>query len=343
MNSKTFDTTVVVRARGAALPFAKWGAARPGRWLMLLTLLAAFAALAPGYLLFQGTQLLIYAVAILGLNLLVGYNGQLSLGHSAFYALGAYAAAMLVEFGQTPSVVAIVVAGLVCLAVGFLFGFPASRLAGHYLALATFALSVATPQLIKHQSLEAWTGGAQGLAVERAGAPAGLPLDSDQWFFALTAVVTIVLFVLARNLVNSRIGRAMEAIRDQPVAARTMGIDTTLHRAIVFGISAMYVGMAGAMAGLLTQFVSPDSYSLMLSIALLVGVVLGGAARLSGAVWGALFILFAPNLLEGVSKSAPGVLYGALLVVVILAMPTGVAGGIDRLTRIVRARWAARH
>ena len=334
-----FMTIFNPSALAAAAPARAEGRAK-ARWQGALFVVVAvgICLLAPGYLLFQGSQLLIYAIAIVGLNLLVGFNGQLSLGHGAFYAVGAFTAALLVQYAEMPFILAIAVAGAVCLVSGFLFGLPASRLAGHYLALATFALSVATPQLLKHQSIAKWTGGAQGLVIDRTGAPFGIPLDPDQWYFTICAAITVLMFVLARNLVHSRVGRAMEAIRDQPVAATTMGINTTLNRAIVFGISAFYVGVAGAMAAMLAQFVSPDSYTLALSISLLVGVVLGGTANLSGAIWGALFILFAPNLLENISKSAPGTLYGALLILVILIMPAGVAGAIAQGMAKLRGR-----
>lgn len=336
MNTAISSQAGPVRAKAASSD--RSGRSKCGLLLIYALLVAVTCGLAPGYALFQGTQLLIYVIAILGLNLLVGFNGQLSLGHGAFYAIGAYSAAMLTHYFSFPIVLAVASAGGLCLVVGFLFGFPATRLAGHYLALATFALSVATPQLLKHRSIEEWTGGAQGLVVERGGPAFGLPVNSDQWLFLVSAAITAVMFVLAYNLVHSRIGRALEAIRDQPVAAVTMGIPTTFHRAAVFGLSTLYVGVAGAMAAMLTQFVSPDSYTLSLSISLLVGVVLGGTARLSGAVWGALFILLAPNALEHVSKSAPGALYGALLILVILLMPGGAAGALAQL----RARWAAR-
>lgn len=338
MNIVTSSKSVVASPEAmvwsAGMVQLRWQAA------LFVVLVAAMCALAPGFLLFQGTQFLIYAIAIVGLNLLVGFNGQLSLGHGAFYAVGAYVAALLVQYVHMPFPLAIAVAGGACLVFGFLFGLSASRLAGHYLALATFALSMAMPQLLKHKSIEEWTGGAQGLVIERTGAPFGIPLNTDQWYFVLCAAITAGMFFLARNLADSRVGRAMEAIRDQPIAATTMGVNTTLNRAIVFGISSMYVGVAGGMAALLAQYVSPDSYTVVLSISLLVGVVLGGTARLSGAIWGALFILFAPNLLENVSKSAPGALYGALLILVILMMPTGVAGGVDQLLGKRRGRSA---
>lgn len=309
---------------------------------LFVVLAAVVCVVAPGYVLFQSTQLLIYAIAIVGLNLLVGYNGQLSLGHGAFYAVGAYTAAMLVQYLQVPPLLAIAASGGVCLIFGFLFGLPASRLAGHYLALATFALSVATPQLLKHRVIEKWTGGAQGLVIDRTGAPLGIPLDPDQWYFIVCSAIAVAMFLVARSLVHSRVGRALEAIRDQPVAATTMGINVMLNRAVVFGVSALYVGVGGAMAALLAQFVSPDSYTLTLSISLLVGVVLGGTARLSGAIWGALFILLAPNLLGEISKSAPSALYGALLILVILIMPSGIAGAVDHVMGKLRGRGAAR-
>lgn len=316
-----------------ALPHRTESNSNRVQWVLMayFVVITLFVMLAKGYILFQVSQVLVFSIAIVGLNLLIGYSGQLSLGHGAFFALGAYGAAILVQQFQLPVLLAIPAVGLICMVTGFLFGFPASRLAGHYLALATFALSIAMPQLLKHKSLEQWTGGAQGLVIDRPGAPVGIPLNTDQWFLIVIAIFAACLFVVAKNLMHSRIGRALEALRDQPVAAQTMGINTTMNRATIFGISAMYVGMAGALGGLLTQFVSPDSYSLALSISLLVGVVLGGATRLEGAVLGAIFVLYMPNVLEHFSKSAPGALYGLLLIAVILLMPGGLAGAFNRL------------
>ena len=129
---------------------------------------------------------MVYAIALLGLNILTGYNGQISLGHGAFYAIGAYVAAILMDKMGAPYWATVPVAGIVCLVVGFLFGLPALKLDGHYLALATFALAVALPQLLKNKHLEAWTGGVQGIVITKPDAPFGLKLNPDQWLYLFT-------------------------------------------------------------------------------------------------------------------------------------------------------------
>src|SRR5262249_13783268 len=167
---------------------------------------------------------LVYAIALLGLNILTGYSGQISLGHGAFYALGAYCAAVLMSKAGAPYWATVPAAGAVCLVAGFLFGLPALRLEGLYLALATFALGVAMPQLLKYHYLEGLTGGVQGIVIEKPNAPFGLPLNPDRWLYFFTLAVAIVMFVLAWNLVRGRVGRALVAIRDQHVAAEAMGV-----------------------------------------------------------------------------------------------------------------------
>lgn len=309
---------------------------RPGgiAWV-LLGLLFAFSLALPfvlkGYVVFQATMVLAYAAALLGLNLLIGFNGQISLGHGAFFAIGSYAMAILVEQAGLHYAVALVLTALVCLLVGYLFGLPALKLEGLYLALATFALAVATPQLLKHRVLEPWTGGAQGIAVSKPEPPPGIPLDSDQWLYLLSLFVFIVLFVLARNALKSGVGRAVMAIREHALAAETMGVDIRGYKALVFGISAMYTGIGGALAAMAVQFVAPDSFTLFLSITLLVGVVIGGASRLAGALYGAVFIMFVPSLAESISKDAPWAVYGVLLILVVFAAPGGIASLLEKL------------
>src|SRR6185437_3179823 len=187
------------------------------------------------YHLFQATQVLVYAMVLLGLNILTGFNGQISLGHGAFYAIGAYTAAVLLDKTGVPYWATIPLAGAVCLVAGFLFGRPALRLEGHYLALATFALAVATPQLLKYKHLEEWTGGVQGIVITKPDAPFGLPINEDQWLYFFSLAVTIVMFVFAWNLLRGRVGRAIVAIRDNPIAAETMGINTALYKSLTFG------------------------------------------------------------------------------------------------------------
>ncbi len=199
--------------------------------------------------LFQLTQVMIYAIAIMGLNLLTGINGQFSLGHSAFYAIGAYTAAILMDQFGVSYVWTLPVAAIICFIVGFLFGFPALRLEGIYLALATFGLAVAAPQILKLTPLEHWTGGVQGIVINKPDAPFGLKLSQDQWLYYFTLVVGFALYIFAKNIINSRTGRAMMAIRDNVVAARTMGIDVGLYKTLAFGVSAAYTGVAGALGG----------------------------------------------------------------------------------------------
>src|SRR4029079_425118 len=245
------------------------------------------------YRIFQFTLVLVYAIALLGLNILTGFNGQISLGHGAFYAIGAYCAAILMNKYGVPYWATIPVAGAVCLGAGFLFGLPALRLEGLYLALATFALGVSLPQLLKYHHLEEFTGGVQGITIIKPDAPAfftelGLPLNQDQWLYFFTLGVTLVMFILGANLLRGRIGRAMMAIRDNHVAAEAMGVNNAMVKSLTFGISAMYTGVAGALSAIAIQFVAPDSFNIFLSITFLVGIVIGGLASISGAIYGAL-------------------------------------------------------
>jgi branched-chain amino acid transport system permease protein len=278
------------------------------------------------YLVFQLTLVIIYSIALLGLNILAGFNGQISLGHGAFFAVGAYTAAILLDKAGMPYWATIPLAAAVCLVTGFLFGIPALRLEGHYLALATFALAIVVPQLLKFRGFETWTGGVQGLVIDRGDVPAGLPINTDQWFYFVCLAIAVVMFALGANLLRGRIGRAIIAIRDHPIAAASMGIDTSRYKAMTFGISAMYTGIAGALSALLAQFVSPDSFSFFLSISLLVGAVVGGVASIWGAVFGAFFIVYVPNWADQLTKAAPWAIYGLVLLGFMYAMPQGLAG-----------------
>ena len=322
---------------------ATYGGLTTRAWRRLgVVALVAVAALLPAglsnYHVFQLTLALAYAIAVLGLNMLTGYNGQISLGHGAFYALGAYVAAILMVKFDVPYWATIPAAGAVCLVAGFLFGLPALRLEGLYLALATFALAVATPQLLKYKHLEEWTGGVQGIVITKPDPPFGLPLNQDQWLYLFTLAVTIVMFVVARNLLRGRIGRAIVAIRDHPIAAETMGINSALYKSLTFGVSALFTGVAGSLGALAVQIVAPDSFTVFLSISFLVGVVVGGLGSISGAVYGALFIQFVPNIADQISKAAPWAIYGIFLIAAMFVMPTGVAGFVRTLGRRLKRR-----
>jgi branched-chain amino acid transport system permease protein len=310
------------------------------RQLIVIAILLAVAFALPfvvsPYRTFQFTLVIIYAIALLGLNILTGFNGQFSLGHGAFYAIGAYCTAILIDQAGFPYWATLPISGAVCLAFGFLFGLPALRLEGLYLALATFALGVSLPQLLKYKAIEKWTGGVQGIVIAKPEAPFGLPLKPDQWLYFFCLVVAIVLFFVAWNLLRGRVGRALVAIRDQHIAAEAMGINNAIYKSLTFGVSAMYTGIAGSLSAISIQFVAPDSFNIFLSIIFLVGIVIGGIASISGAIYGALFIQFVPNIADEISKAAPWAIFGIFLIAFVYLMPYGIAGGI----RIVLAWWA---
>ena len=314
--------------------------------LVALALLAACALpfFLSNYSTFQMTMVLVYAIALLGLNILTGYNGQISLGHGAFYAIGAYATAVLMDKFGWPYWATLPVAAAVCLVAGFLFGLPALRLEGPYLALATFALAVALPQLLKYKHLEEWTGGVQGIVITKPESPFatlfGQTMNSDRWLYLFTLAVTVVMFVIGWNLLRGRIGRALIAIRDQPVAASSMGIDNAMYKSLAFGVSAMFTGVAGALGAIAVAFVAPDSFTVFLSLSLMVGMVIGGLASISGAFFGALVVQFVPNVADHISKAAPGAIYGAMLILFMYVMPTGIVGAI-RLGWGKLRRWRA--
>jgi len=278
------------------------------------------------FITFQLTLVMIYGLAILGLNLLTGFNGQFSLGHSAFYGIGAYTAAILMDQADLAYYWTLPCAGALCFVVGFLFGLPALRLQGLYLALATFALATAMPQILKFHLLEPLTGGVQGIAILKPDPPAGVTLSADQWLYYFTLAVLLVMFFGAANLVKSRTGRAIMAIRDHPLAASAMGINTALYKTLTFGVSALYTGIAGALGAIAVQFVAPDSFTFLLSVSLLVGLVIGGVGSIPGSLVGGLFVLFAPNIAESVSSGLAGAVYGVILLLVIYVMPSGAAG-----------------
>ena len=312
-----------------------------GKWLWLWSALLVVALvllpfLVKNYRVFQFNLVLVYAVAILGLNILTGFNGQISLGHGAFYAFGAYTAAVMMDKMGAPYWSTLPVAGLVCFSFGFLVGFPALRLAGHYLALATFALALAVPQLLKYKKIEGMTGGVQGIVLTKPDAPFefslfGQPLSPDRWLYFFTLLATAIMFLLAWNLLRGRVGRALIAIRDHPIAATAMGINLPMFKSLAFGVSAGFTGVAGALGAIAVAFVSPDSFTVTLSIFLLVGVVVGGLASIPGAIFGAIFIQFVPNISDQISKSAPAAIYGVLLIGLMYLMPTGVMGMVQRV------------
>lgn len=315
-----------------------WGA-------VLLVILLILPFLFKNYRVFQFNLVLVYAIAILGLNVLTGFNGQFSLGHGAFYAFGAYTAAILMDKLGVPYWATLPVAFVFCFGFGILMGFPALRLAGHFLALATFALALAVPQLLKYKHIEHLTGGVQGIVLNKPEPPFAFrfldqPFSADRWLYYFTLAVAALMFLLVWNLLRGRVGRALIAVRDHPIAATAMGINLTLFKSMTFGVSAGITGLAGALGAVVVAFVSPDSFTVNLSIFLLVGVVVGGLASIPGAIFGGIFIQFVPNIADEISKSAPAAIYGLVLIGFMYLLPMGVMGGIYKLWFRFRAKAA---
>jgi branched-chain amino acid transport system permease protein len=300
---------------------------------IIACILLAATFLLSGYHLFQLTLVAVYAIAILGMTVLTGINGQISLGHGAFYAIGAYTTGILMTTWNVPYWATLPAAAVSCAMFGFLIGLPALRLGGLYLALTTFALAVAVPQVLKYKAAEPWTGGVQGLVIDKPDPPFELPLTADQWLYLFTLAVGAVIFLVAWNLTRGRIGRAMMAIRDHALAAEAMGIDLALTKTRTFAVSAMCTGVAGSLGAIAVQFVAPDSFGVFVSITLFVGLVVGGVASIPGALFGAVFIEFVPNLADLVSKAAPGAVYGVILIACMYLMPAGVGGTLAHLAR----------
>lgn len=306
---------------------------RMGLWLLVLA--AACAPLvATDFQLFRLTNVLIYAIALIGLNILVGYNGQISLGHGAFYALGAYSAAVLTAHFGVPPWLAIPCAGLVCLVAGIGFGLPTLRLGGMHFAMATFALAMVLPSLAKLKSVERWTGGAQGLVLERPAAPFGLALSFDQWMYLYTLLVLVVSMIVAANLLRGRIGRALIAIRDDPIAAEATGVHAAFYKPATLGVSAMFTGIAGGLAAIALQYVGPGLFGIFLSFGFLIGAAVGGVASLSGAIYGALFLQVIFLLVGATARTLQSaqvfLIYGVVLIFAIHFMPGGIASLVDR-------------
>jgi branched-chain amino acid transport system permease protein len=315
----------------------------PWRRLGLGLLIAAAACapfLATDYQLFRLTSVLIYAIALLGVNVLVGYNGQISLGHGAFYALGAYAAAIQIAHFGVPHWAAVPLAGAICLVAGFAFGLPTLRLGAMHFAMATFALGFVLPGLARHKSVERWTGGTQGMELDRPQVPFGLALSFDQWMYLFTLLALVLSVTLAANLLQGRIGRAIVALRDDPIAAEASGIHAGLYKPAALGVSAMFTGVAGALAATALQYVAPGLFGIFLSFGFLIGAMVGGIATLAGALYGALFlqVIFAAvgATARSLQTAQVFVLYGIALTLVALFLPGGVAGLVTRLMERAR-------
>jgi len=308
----------------------------------------AFLAVLPHWLGdFRASQVAyvgIYFIAIMGLNILTGYTGQISLGHGAFMAIGGYTTAIMVGHHNVRDLWTIPLAGLIAGAAGLLFGIPALRLSGLYLALATFAIAVALPAVLK--KFHHFTGGTEGIQLfGRRGFTGkgyehvhvlGQNLTFNNWLYYLCWTIAAVLFLVAWAVLGGRMGRTFRAIRDSEVAATSSGVNLALYKTLAFGVSAFYAGVAGSLFALATTFVNPDTFPIVLSLYLLIGAVISGLGSLWGIAAGALFIQYVPDLASKYVSKAPGapsVAYAVVLIVVVVLLPFGFTGLIRKATR----------
>lgn len=297
----------------------------------VLVIAVALPFVVSGFRTFQFTLALIFAIAVLGLNLLTGYSGQISLGHSVFFGVGAYTSAILVANHDWPYLATLPVAAAICFLIGFLVGIPALRLEGLYLALLTLGLAVAFPPILRR--FESLTGGVQGINIRSStiDAPSWTPFDRDQYLYFVVLIVTVVLFVLARHLVESRVGRALVALRDNEIPAKTMGIYPARYKTLVFAVSAMYAGIAGVLYAYVIRFVAPTSFLLTLAIILLAAMVVGGLATIAGAIFGGIFVQFVPFYAEEINQGLSEFVFGVIIIVLMLVMPGGFMEGFRRI------------
>lgn len=285
------------------------------------------------YRVYQGSMVGVFLVAIAGLALITGAAGQVTLGHSFFFALGAFTSAYMITAQGMPEFLTVVLAGLVGLATGWIFGVPALRLRGLYLAIVTLSLAVVAPPLARR--LEWFTGGVSGTSVGPAESPPGLA--SDQWLYLQVLVTVVVVLAVAWALLRSPFGRAMRAVRDNEVAAAASGVDVARVKTSAFALASMLAGIGGALYTLVVRYVAPDSFTMLLSVMMLAALVVGGMRSLLGVVLGAVFLQFVPVWSSEINQALTGLTFGVLLILLVTFLPLGLSGLITALVhRAVR-------
>jgi len=288
-------------------------------------------------------EIAVYLIALAGLSLLTGTSGQISLGHGAFMAVGAYTVALLMNHTQLNFVVELLAATGAAAVLGLVVGISASRLSGPYLAGVTLLLALALPPIADKWSTT--FGGDQGLTTTVPTAPGNI--NPEEWLAWIELAGALITLVLLANLLASRFGRSFRAVRDNEVAAALSGVNVARTKATAFVVSAACAGLAGAFLGLSTGVVSTGEFPLTLSVQLLAAMVLSGAGSLIGMWWGAILLVYVPqwstslssqfSLGAGTSAYLATIIFGAVLIVVMIAAPTGIQGGLrwvwDRLTK----------
>jgi branched-chain amino acid transport system permease protein len=291
---------------------------------------AAFAILAlapsvlPSYLVFQASIGLTYAIAILGLNLLMGFNGQISLAQGVFFAIGGYVTAILMTDYGIAIYFAIPIAVAVTTVVGALIGIPALRLQGLQLAIITLVLAALVPSLIMR--FDGITKGTSGIAIAKPESPAWLPIEQDTLLYLICLAGAGLCVVVMLRLVGGETGRRLRAVRDNATIAEAFGVHVAATRIAAFATSAAFGGFAGGLFAMVNAFVSPDSFQLFKSFEFLAGAIIGGITSISGAFIGAIIVIFLPEWSSDISLALTGVIYGATLVVMMLVAREGVVG-----------------
>jgi branched-chain amino acid transport system permease protein len=299
-------------------------------WWLLAAVLAALPLIFPGnyYVIVVGASAGLFAILAVGLNLLMGYAGQISLGHAAFFGLGAYASAILTSrHGWNPWLAlgaGLVVTGLIA----YLIARPVLRLKGHYLAMATLGFGIIVHILLVQTG--GLTGGPDGIGGIPPLSLFGWAIDTDERWYGVIAAALLLVVLLALNLMDSRTGRALRALHGSEVAAGLMGIDTAAAKTSVFVLAALTAGLAGSLFAHQQAFVSPDSFNFFVSIELVTMVVLGGMASTYGAILGALILTFLPELLV-VFEDYEVLIFGAILMLIMIFLPQGIVGGLQDL------------
>jgi len=315
---------------GADRSLAGWAA---GGFLLLVALLGPLLVLGKFQSL-EFTYVWAFAISIVGLNLLTGYCGQISLGNSAFMAVGGYCTALLATRQGWSPLATIPLAAVLSTIGGVLLGIPALKLRGLYLGLATFALALCVPTVIRH--FDALTGGSQGIFIAGAGKdPFGLvaagQLTAEQWLYYLSLAIFVLFYLFSRALLRSDVGRAFRAIRDGETVAVAHGVNLTYYKTLAFAISALFAGVAGSLDAMATSYIGPDSFDVTIALALLVGAAVGGLGTQVGPIVGALFTVWSPIYAQQVFKGRPDIVYGVLLILLMYVAPQGVVGAFYRL------------
>ena len=289
---------------------------------------AALSFCFPDFTIFRFAQAIIWAIALIGLVLLCGVSGQFSFAQAALYGMGGYTAAIVAAQTGGPGYLGLILAPFIGYAAGYGLGRVASRHSIWTQALVSYALAIAFPQFLRWPPIEHLTGGVRGLYLDTPPAPFGF--SPDRWVFLLALALLGAGLLLAANIVASRSGRALKAVRDDELAAAAQGIRVVHVRSVASGLAGGYLALAGCLAAFQVGYVGPTAYNFALSVQMLFGLVIGGMHSLGGALLGAVFLKFFPDIVAPLGKGLSALLYAVLLIAAMVAMPNGIAGALRR-------------